>query len=238
MEILTDLHCHTIASTHAYSTIYELVEFAKKKGLEAIAITDHGMELKDAPLDWHFLCLKRSIPKEYDGVRILKGCEANILDKTGRIDFPEDLLKCLDLVIASIHTPAYYSEEGGDHTSAYMGALNNPYVDILGHSGNPSYRYDIDKVIRKTKELGKLIEINGHSFDTRPKNIEICREIALKCKEVGTGIVVNSDCHSCFELGEITKAKMMLKDIDFPEELIMNRDLKTLREFLKNRKSI
>lgn len=238
MKILTDLHCHTIASVHAYSTIKELVELAEEKGLEAIAVTDHGMELGDAPMEWHFSCLKNGVPNEINGVRVLGGCEANILDKRGRIDFSEYVLKNLDIVIASIHQPCYYSAAGGDHTCAYMGVLENPYVDILGHSGNPNYRYDIEAVVRRAKELNKLIEINSHSFQARPANIEICREIAKMCMKVGTGIVVNSDAHICYEVGKISDAVSMLEDIDFPEELVMNRNLKVLREFLSVRKSI
>lgn len=238
MKILTDLHCHTIASVHAYSTIKEIAELAKEKGLEAVAITDHGMEMEDAPMSWHFSCLARDVPDEMAGIRVLAGCEANILDKSGRTEFSDALLKKLDIVIASIHTPCYYSAMGGEHTSAYMGALNNPYIDILGHSGNPNYLYDIEAVVKKAKELNKLIEINSHSFDARPANIEICCEIAKMCKKIGTGIVVNSDAHICYHVGEISKAVAMLEDIDFPEELIINRSLKVLREFLSVRKSI
>ncbi len=237
MKILTDLHSHTIASVHAYSTVKELVETAKEKGLQAIAITDHGMEMVDAPMEWHFSNLK-SVPKVIDGVRVLRGCEANILDKSGRIDFTEFTLKKLDIVIASIHRPCYYSPSGGDHTSAYMGALENPYIDILGHSGNPNYLYDIDTVVKRAGELGKLIEINNHTFEVRRANIERCTMIAKACKKYGTGIVVNSDAHICYELGDYPYAIEMLDSIDFPEELIINRNLDTLREFLKGRKSI
>ena len=237
MKINTDLHCHTIASVHAYSTVKELADTAREKGLEAIAVTDHGMEMKDAPMDWHFSNLK-AIPDYINGVRMLRGCEANILDKSGRIDFDEWLLKKLDIVIASIHSPCYYSLPGGDHTSAYLGVLENKYVDILGHSGSPFYPYDIETVVRRAKELGKLIEINAHSFEVRKENIERCGEIAKACMKIGTGIVVDSDAHICYEVGELSPATKMLEEINFPEELIMNRNLEALRRFLSARKSI
>lgn len=236
MKILTDLHSHTVASVHAYSTVKEIIDTAKEKGLLAVAITDHGMELCDAPMEWHFSCLRKAIPEVVNGVRVLAGCEANILDKDGKIDFPEDTLKRLDIVIASIHPPCYYAEAGGEHTSTYMGVLENPYVDILGHSGNPNYRYDIEKVLKKAKELNKLIEINAHSFEQRPKNIEICRMIAKACMETGTKVVVNSDAHSCYSIGEVGLAVKMLEEINFPEELIVNRNLESLEKYLHERK--
>lgn len=235
MNILTDIHCHTIASVHAYSTVKELVQEAALKGLEAIAVTDHGMEMEDAPMEWHFSNLK-TLPRKIEGVSVFRGCEANILDKTGRIDFAEATLKKLDIVIASIHGGYYYAKQGGDHTSTYLGVLENPYVDILGHSGNPNYAYDIDIIVKKAKELNKLIEINAHSFDVRKDNIKRCREIAKACKRIGTGIVVNSDAHICYEVGEVKRACDMLSDINFPEELIINRNLETLDKYLNARK--
>lgn len=237
MKILTDLHCHTLASAHAYSTIKENIDMAKNRGLEAVAVTDHGPEQEDAPPLVHFANL-RAIPKVVDGVRVFSGCEANILDKTGRIDIPEKILEKLDIVIASIHSYYYYEEKGGDHTAAYMGALQNRYVDILGHSGYPHYAYDIDMVVKKAKELGKLIEINNATYAVRASSAERCAEIAKACKKYGTHIAVNSDSHFCTAVGDFTDAVAMLRDIDFPEELIANRNLESLKSFFGNRKKI
>ena len=237
MKILTDLHCHTLASTHAYSTIMELAESAADRGMEAIAMTDHGVGLPDAPHMWHFENLK-SLPDYMHGVRIFKGCEANIMDTAGTLDMPERLLKRFDIVVASIHTPSYSGEPGGDHTAAYMAAVENPLVDIIGHSGNPNYRYDYDKVLLKAKELHKLIELNNNSFVIRQDNIELCRTIALKCKEYGVHISVDSDAHFCGDVGDYDRAEKMLAEIDFPEELIANRSLAALKEYLKPRKTI
>ena len=236
MRILTDLHCHTLASDHAFSTVMENVKYASEIGLEAIAITDHCPALGDAPHIYHFDCLKL-LPRELYGVRILTGCEANILDLKGNLDMTHDQLKKLDIVIASVHSAPVYRDFGAeDNTSAYMGVLENPYVDIIGHSGNPKCRYDIDTVLRRAKELDKFIEINGNTFEVRPQNVELCREIALKAKEIGTGIVVNSDAHFATSIGGFDKAVAMLEDIDFPEELIVNRSLATLEAAIASRK--
>ena len=102
MKIKADLHCHTVASTHAYSTVIELAEQAKQAGIEVIAITDHSPAIPDAPHIWHFENIK-TIPRIINGVKILYGVEANILNLKGELDMPERLLKRLDIVVASIH---------------------------------------------------------------------------------------------------------------------------------------
>lgn len=238
MEILTDLHCHTLASTHAYSTLQELMEAAQARGLEAVAVTDHGIALPDAPHLWHFINMA-CLPEAMYGVRLLRGCEVNILDADGHIDMPEEVLQKLDIVVASIHTPAFSGgDAGADQTNAYLGALENPYVDIIGHSGNPKYPYDYDSVLLKAKQLHKLIEINAHTFLARPQNVENCRNIALRCKELGVGITVDSDAHFSGKVGAYGPAAAMLSEIGFPEELIMNRSLSVLRAYLKGRKTI
>lgn len=237
-NIKTDLHTHTIASDHAFSTVEENVRHAAKIGMEAIAITDHTMLLGDAPHRWHFECLDL-IPQYVDGVRVLRGCEANILNINGDIDMDEYKARKLEIVIASIHSPAYSdNDREGLHTTAYMNALENPIVDILGHSGNAKCPYDIDKVVRRAKELHKLIEINAHTFDFRKPNIENCRRIALSCKKIGAGICVSSDAHFSRSVGDFDNAIRMLSDIDFPEELIMNRDYETLKKYFSVRKEI
>lgn len=235
MKIVTDLHCHTLASAHAYSTIYEIAQCAKDKGLEAVAITDHGISMSDAPHLWYFVNLK-AVPKELFGVRIFHGCEANIAEKDGTLDMPEGILKKLDIVVASIHEHTYHPEQGGDHTAAYLAALENPYVDILGHTNRPEYPYEYAPVLLKAKELHKLIEINANYLDE--DHIGMAREIALQCKALGVSISVDSDSHFCTTVGNVEKAAEMLWDIEFPEELIANRSLRTLREYFAPRKTI
>ena len=235
MRILTDLHCHTIASDHAFSTVMENVKAASEKGLEALAITDHGPAMEDGPHIDHFICQK-GLPRELYGVRLLIGCEVNIRDIDGSVDIPDKIMKNMDIVIASIHNPLYRDFGTEDNTSTYLGVLNNPYVDIIGHSGNPKCRYDIDTVLTRAKELGKFIEINENTFRARPQSVEICREIALAAKRIGTGIVVNSDAHFATKVGEVQNSIEMLTDIDFPVELIVNRSLEALEKAMEKRK--
>ena len=238
MKILTDIHCHTIASTHAYSTVWELAKSAAERKMEAIAVTDHAPAIPDSPHIWHFENL-RTIPRELCGVRILLGAEANITDDDGTIDMPEHLLKRLDIIVASIHDVCFGGTKGrADYTDTYLKVLDNPYVDVLGHSGAHNYPYSHTEVALKAKAEHKLIEINAHSFSARQQSVPNCRSIALACKQTQTGICVNSDAHICFDVGEYSPALEMLREIEFPEELIINRNLDTLRAYLAPRRNI
>lgn len=234
MNILLDTHTHTIASTHAYSTVQEMAAQAKKAGLEAIAITDHAPAIPDGAHSWHFQNLK-AVPREIYGVKILYGAEVNILDLEGNIDLEEDVLKNMDVVNASIHKPCYKDADAEDHTSAYLNIVNNPFIDIICHSGSPRFSYDYERIIELAGKNNKLIEINNHSFFVRKASIPNCRKIAEICKEKGVGIVVSSDAHISFELGDYSHALDMLKEIAFPEKLIMNRSLKAFEEFMKSK---
>ena len=231
MKILVDTHTHTSASSHAYSTLLENVAAAKKIGLEMLCMTDHAPALPDAPHIWHFRNMN-SLPKEIDGVRMRYGAETNIIDKKGNIDLPIGEQKLMEVMIASIHSPCYASGTVDEHTATYLGVLKNPYVTIIGHSGNPLYAYDIDTVVKAAKEYNKCIEINNHSYDARPQNAENCRKIALACKKHGTQIVVSSDAHNALEVGVFDKAIEMLTDIDFPEELIANLTAERFEKYL------
>lgn len=234
-SIETDTHCHTVASDHAYSTVVEMATYAHRAGLSAIAITDHGPALPDGACNWHFSNL-RCLPSFIEGVRVLHGAEANILDYEGSIDIEEKSQKSLDWIIASCHEPVIEPASVEQCTAAYLGVAQNPYVDVIGHSGNDNYRYDYERVIPVFGKMGKLVEINAHSFEARRGSCQNCRRIAELCKKYGVRIVVNSDAHSCFSVGELAPAATMLASIDFPEELIVNRTIETLTDFISKKR--
>lgn len=236
IKILVDTHTHTNCSTHAHSTLLENVAAAKRRGLEMLCMTNHTPSLPDAPHIWHFRTMHR-MPNEVDGVELMFGAEANIIDKEGHIDLMENDCKSMDIIVASIHAPCYSAGTVEEHTVTYLGVLKNPFVTIIGHSGSPRYEYDIDTVVAAAREYNKCIEINNHSYNGRPQNIENCRRIALACKKHGTKIVVSSDAHSAFEVGVFDRAVEMLEDIDFPERLIMNTTAERFKNYVGEFKS-
>lgn len=203
--------------------------------MEMLCMTDHAPALPDAPHIWHFRTMCR-LPREIDGVKLMFGAEANVIDKRGGIDLPVSELKNMDMAVASIHSPCYAPGTVEEHTATWLGVIKNPYVTILGHSGSPRYAYDIDTVVKAAKEYNKCIEINNHSYDVRSESVENCRKIALACKRIGTRIVVSSDAHCAFEVGVFDSALKMLEEIDFPEELVMNTSAKKFEEYVKGLK--
>lgn len=233
MKILVDTHTHTNCSTHAHSTLYENIQFAKKRGLEMICMTDHAPAIPDAPHMWHFSTM-RSLPREVEGIRLLFGIEANVLDTKGHLDIPEEDQRLMDLIIASIHEPCYPPRTPEEHTRTWLKVIENPYVTIIGHSGNPKYPYDYEAVACAAKEQNKCIEINNHSFTARKGSKENCRKIAETCMKVGTKIVVSSDSHSCFQIGVFDEAIKMLNEIGFPEDLIMNLTAERFTHYLNH----
>ncbi|MDQ5983645.1 MAG: putative phosphatase YcdX [Eubacteriales bacterium SKADARSKE-1] len=235
MKIIADTHCHTTASTHAYSSLEEMVKAAQKKNLYAIAITDHGRLMPGAPGQWYFENL-RIIPKKIDGVRVIKGIEANVCDYDGNLDVEDSSLGYLEWVIASMHEITLEPICDIDAcTAAWLNVAKNPYVDVIGHSGVKAFKFDYEKVIPEFGRYGKLVEINNNSFIIRKSGIENCKKIAQICKKHGVRIVVNSDAHFSSQVGIFDNAISLLKEIDFPEDLVVNSDIDRFKSYLKSR---
>ena len=228
---MADTHTHTIASTHAYSTLLENIHQAAQVGLECLGMTDHAPAQPDSPHLWHFVNLT-AIPPVVEGVRILKGVECNILDETGRVDLEPEVLRQLEWRIASIHAPCY--KQGAtvqDNTNAYLGICENPCIDVIGHSGRGSFRYDYQKLIPLFGERGKLVEINESTLKS-PSSRKNCTEIATLCKKYRVPVIVDSDAHFALSIGRFSAAMEMLEEIDFPEELVINADSDRFWDYL------
>lgn len=227
MKTIADLHMHTNVSMHAYSTLNEMAQAAKAAGLLAFGITNHGPGMMDGAIAHHFLCLK-GLPREILGMRFFAGAEANIKDYNGRLDLPADILDSLDFVVASYHTEAIAPSTPKDHTEGWLNVIKNPFVDCLGHMGNPVYQCDFDTIVQECAAHRKLIEINANSFVVRPGSEKNCTQIASLCMRYQVPILVSSDAHSCYSVGNHAAALAMLESINFPEELVVNSTLQRL----------
>lgn len=232
MKIIADLHTHTMVSQHAYSTLDELSLAAGAKGFCALAATDHGPGMPDGAIAHHFFCLN-GLPEKINGIRLYKGAEVNIMDYDGGLDMEAALLERLDFVISSYHVECITPRSPVLHTQGFINALSNPHVDCLGHCGNPAFPIDAKAVVNACAEFKKLIEINSSSFRIRAGSNVTCRQIALLCAEKGVSIVVNSDAHSKWQVGEHSDAISMLEEIHFPEELIVNGNEERLYGFFE-----
>lgn len=221
MNIIADLHTHTIASTHAYSTVSEMAAAARAKGLAAIAITDHGPSLPDSPHPWHFANLN-VIPPVIEGVRVLRGIEFNIHPSGVLDEMGEGNLKWIEFALASFHEPCFAPSTMAAHTEALERVLHEPRVNAFGHLGNPRFVFDKEYVIARCNDFGKIVEINSGSFGIRKGSAEHCAEIARLCKKYEVPVVVDTDAHISYTVGHMTPALAMLDEVDFPEELVIN----------------
>lgn len=233
MKLIADLHTHTCASTHAFSTLQEMIAAARGQGYRAMAITDHGVKMPDAPHEWYFSGLSR-LPGCIDGdFLLLKGVEANIVDANGSLDMSPKQLDKLDWIIASIHRSIIPGLSYDEATRVWLAIAHNPQVDMIGHSEEERFAYDYEQVTRVFAQTGKVVEMNASSKTSRPGNEENLRRLALACKQNNTFIAVTSDAHSAFELGNKADVLNMLKEIDFPEELVVNASLERLLAVLE-----
>ncbi len=234
MKIIADTHTHTVASGHAYGTIAENAMEAKEKGLRFLASTDHTGILPGAPCDNYFSC-QTNLPDSIAGVYLLRGCEVNILNDSGALDLPDSILADLEWVIGSMHKESMTPGCPESYMRAWLNVLHNPMVDVLGHMGDGRFEFDYEQVVRACKETGTLIEINSHSFSARAKSNENCRKIALLCMKYKVPVVVGSDAHSSYQVGDFDDALRMLEEISFPEDLVLNADFDRFSDFLRSR---
>ena len=237
MLIEADLHCHSIASSHAYSTVKEMAEAAAEKGVKAFALTDHAPSMPDAPHVWHFHNL-HVLPEEICGVRVLKGVEANITSFDGNIDMTDFDLKDIEWVVASCHIPVIKPGSVEENTNAYIKLIkNNRAVDAIGHCTTRNYPVDFEKIAGVCKEYNRFIEINESSLTYKPGSRENAFELLKICKKMETNIVVNTDSHYCSLIGKTTVSEELIKAVEFPEKLIFNADAERVIEYISGKRN-
>lgn len=231
MKIEVDPHTHTVASGHAYSTIIENATFAKKNGMKAIGITDHAHAMPGGAHSWHFWNLK-NIPDYINGVRIIKGAEANILDDSGTLDIDElwDDYKNLELIIASVHDSCIAENSRDYITSAYINAIKRPCVKILGHPDRSIH--DTEAVVRAAAQYEKIIEINNSSIKIGEAGIKNIRELLKYCKEYGVYVALSSDAHIALDIGNFDFIMPIISEVEFPKSLILNTSVENFMKMV------
>lgn len=236
MKYLLDVHCHSVSSGHAYSTVTENINYAKGIGLKLLAITDHAPKMPGSCGNFHFLNLN-VLPKKVDDLEILTGVELNILDVDGTIDLPNSALKLLDVKIASLHPPCIPpSENIDDNTQAVINAMKNPLINIIGHLGDPRYPINIEEVVKASLETNTLIEINNSSLspnNSRAGGEDTILEILNVCKKLNAPVILGSDAHYHTYIGDFNNIIPFLDKCDFPEELIVNTSIEKFKSFLQ-----
>lgn len=230
-----DTHTHTILSGHAWGTLHENVQGAKEKGLKGICLTEHGPAVPGGVAEFT-PSAQVLLPEIIKGIRVYRGVELSIVDASGKVDIPNSLLTQLDFVIASCHLLAADFAGKEEITGGYLGALENPYVDILGHVHDIKTPSDIHRVIKKCAKERKLIEINGSYMIESRKN---CRPYLKEClkemMENRVRVCVSSDAHYPDQVGAVAEMMDFLDDFGFPEELIVNLTIERFEEYQRER---
>ncbi len=238
MNIVADLHTHTVASGHAYSTIQELAVAAQEKGIEILAMTDHGPAMPGGPHPYHFGNLK-VLPEKIAGVEILKGIEANVIDSRGTLDLPINELVKLDLVLVGFHNHTGYSPgTKKENTETLLKAVRNPLADVIVHPGNPEYEIQIEPVIEAARKHDTLLEINNSSYHSRPGSRSNCIKVASQLQEAGLPIIMGTDTHYADQVGEFTEALRILEEAGVKKTNILNANREKLEEFINKKQQI
>jgi len=235
VKFVADLHVHTISSGHAYSTILEIVAAAAAKGLEMVAITDHGPAMPGAPCAYHFSNLA-AVPPELSGVRLLKGIEANVIDRNGTLDLDNERLAKLDIVLAGLHTKCAPYGSVTENTAMMINTMKNPWVDVIVHPGNPEYPIDAEAVVQAAVEFDVALEVNNSSLTiSRRGSKPRCEHIIRLAKQYGAKLIAGTDSHFALAVGELQQATELLEANGIGPEAVINTSLERIEKHLARR---
>ncbi|MCB0103239.1 MAG: DNA polymerase/3'-5' exonuclease PolX [Anaerolineales bacterium] len=238
-DIKTDLHMHSTYSDGKLSML-EMAQAAIRRGLKVIAFTDHSVSLGVA----NGLSIERhkqqaaeikKIQKQLgDKILILHGSEVEI-KADGSLDYPDEFLASLDLVVASLHSSLRQPRE--KVTQRLLNAIRNPHVDIIGH---PTGReipdregadLDMEVILPAAAESGVALEINAH-----PSRLDLDDALARRAKDLGVLISINTDSHAgdgfdVLHYGIATARRAWLE----PKNVLNTWTPKKLTDWLKKR---
>ncbi|ABF14194.1 phosphatase [Candidatus Palibaumannia cicadellinicola] len=229
-----DLHVHTIASTHAYSTLQDYIAEAKQKGIKLIAITDHGPDMVDSPHEYYFINM-RIWPRIINGIGVLRGIEANIKNINGDIDYTNKFTK-LDLVIAGFHETVFPPQDVKTHTTAMIATMAQGQVHIISHPGNPNYPVDISAIATAAARYQVALELNNSSFThSRVGSEPNCRAIVAAVRDANGWLSLGSDSHISWSLGNFHHCQRILQEESFPIDRILNVSPQRVLSFLQQK---
>lgn len=242
-DIRGDLHMHTTA-TDGEDTLADMVRAAVARGLEYIAITDHGQRVtmargmdRDRLLrQWDEIDrLNESLAAEgTPPIVVLKGIEVDMLERGG-LDLPDEILARADWVVASLH---YGQNQPRDRiTARIVEAIENPFVRVIGHptgrliNRRPPYDVDIEAVIAAAARTGALLEINAN-----PWRLDLDDRHAAAAKRAGVRLVISTDAHSTRGLDVMRCGILQARRAGLePDDVANTRTLAGLRDLMRRK---
>lgn len=237
MDYLLDVHTHTIASGHAYSSMMEMAKAGFEKGLKLLGITEHAPMMPGSCSNMYFHNLK-VVPRSLCGIEVMLGAELNILDYDGHVDLDDHVLRQLDIKIASLHSVCILPGTREENTRAVLGAIRNPMIDIIGHPDDGIYPLDYEPIVEAARETNTLLEVNNNSLNPMGarKNTRGNLITMLElCKQYEQPVIMNSDAHVFADVGRRDFSEELIRDLDFPEELIVNRSVGVFKDYINKK---
>lgn len=201
-DIRGDLQMHTTWSDGTHS-LAELAEGVRAKGYQYMAVTDHSKSatvaggMKDEQV-LQMIAEVRALNQRLKGFRILAGCEVDIRGD-GTLDFPDEILRQLDLVLVSVHSRFKMSRE--EMTARIVRAVQHPLVHMLAHptgrliGERGAYELDMEAVLTAARAAGVAVEINAS-----PPRLDLNDLHARRAKELGIPVAINTDAHTIGQL--------------------------------------
>lgn len=193
-----DLHVHSEASDGT-ATLWELREAAESMGYRFLAVTDHASSLKVAGgLDSAALLEQAALIRELNDrgdspVKLLSGSEVNI-DNDGKVDYDDEVLSRLDVVVASIH--GGFRQDREKITRRIITAIRNPHVKIIGHptgrliGQRAPYEVDMEAVMKEAAATDTALELNAF-----PERLDLNDEMLMEARRLGVKIAIGTDAH-------------------------------------------
>jgi DNA polymerase (family 10) len=235
-QIKGDLHLHTKWSDGAH-TIKQMAEAAQKRGYKYIAITDHSQSLKFAGglIEERLREQVEEIQKlnqELKDFTILSGIEVDI-KSDGSLDFSDEILSKLDVVIAAIHSG--FKQESKMITERIIKAMQNRFVNIIAHPTGrligyrESYQVDINEMMEVAAKTGTVLEINAY-----PERLDLNDIYCRMAKEKGVQLAIETDAHSIegltfMDLGVAVARRGWLEEKEVINTLPLDKLLKRLK---------
>lgn len=204
-DLKGDLHAHTNA-TDGRNSLVEMVEAAKRRGWQYVAITDHSRRLAMAKGFDPKRLLKQvdeidRLNATLSGITVLKGIEVDILED-GSLDLPDGVLGRLDVVVGAVHS--HFNLSSAKQTDRILRAMDRPYFTILAHptgrliGQRQPYEVDMARLIRQARERPCVLEVNAH-----PEWLDLSDVHCRMAKEAGVLLAVSTDAHSTLDLDNV-----------------------------------
>ena len=246
MKIFGDYHTHT-SNSDGRATVLEMVRAGKERGLEEMAITDHGFsKLIKGLKRRHFDKIIGEIESARGEMKVLLGIESNIISVNGSIDVDQEIQSKLDLLLCGVHVAVFFSFRGffrfllpnlffgvirwtprfqiNFNTKVVKKAIEKNKIDILTHPSR-YFKVDVEEIASACVARGTLIELNSKRISFRPIDFE-------RMAKAGAKFIINSDAHSPKRVGDTARVEEFLKHCDYDPAIIINLN-KTFTQYKK-----